>query len=376
MIEKPILLLSEGFRFFKRRIKIALNKNKFISKYSGSHLQICEEIINDCWNKNDKFFMTSTGNFKQFYVRDFAYNLESLINLGYRQQCILTLDYALSIYKKSGHIMTTITPKGVPYNFPKFTPESLSLIVYSLALVNDSNLTNKYENFINNELNYVIKRSVSKSGLVTKKEHYSSCRDHIKRYSSCYDNVMLGLLSKSLNKLKLHNSLKKINYEKLIIDNFWKEDHFIDDLSGLNDITGDANSAPFRFLLIDKKYDFMFKKSIKKIQELNLDKPFPIKYSTIKSAKTNIADFFAKDYESDSIWPHVAYNYILAVARIDKKLTKEYLLSYKKMIEKYKTFPEVYFHNAKLFSSPFYFCDEAMLWSANHLFLCKELNIK
>jgi hypothetical protein len=376
MLEKPLVLLSEGLRFFRRRIKIFFNKNRFLMSYSGNHLQICDQIINDCWNKKEKFFMTSKGHFCQFYVRDFAYNIESLIHLGYKKQCIQTLDYALNKFKKASHIMTTISPNGDPYNFPKFTPESLALIIYCVALVSDKTLLHKYKTFLEKELKYVISRSISKTGLITTKEYYSSCRDHIKRRSACYDNVMLGLLSASLDKLKLKNPLKKFNYEELLIEYFWKKEYFIDDLSGLNDITGDANSAPFRFLLTSKKFDTLFAKSINVIQKLKLDKPFPIKYSTIKTAKTNIADLFAKDYESDSVWPHVAYNYIFAVSRFDQKLAKKYLLQYKHQIEKYKTFPEVYDKTGKLFHSPFYFCDEAMLWAANHIYLCKKLGIE
>jgi len=48
---------------------------------------------------------------------------------------------------------------------------------------------------------------------------------------------------------------------------------------------------------------------------------------------------------------------------------------YEKKIEEHKTFPEVYFSNGKIFKSLFYYSDEAMLWSANHLAYCQELNI-
>ena len=334
-MKKIIGLTSACLRFLNRRVRVSINKGKFIKQYQGNHLQICENIVKDCWDKKEKFFKTSNGHFSIFYTRDFTYNFESLIKLGYKKECASTLNYALNHFSKD-HIRTFIDKKVGGVDFPKYTPESLALIIYCLDKLNDKKLINKYKKFLEREIIYVFNRSINqKTGLVTKKEYYASCRDHVKRYSACYDNVMIGLLSKSLKKIKLENPFAKYDYKKLIIKNFWKKDHFIDDLSGLNDITGDANSAPFRFLLKEKRYDNMLKLSIKKIQELKLDQPFPIKYSTNKKAKRNIGDFFAKDYETDSIWPHVAYNYLIAVERIDKKLIKKYLLVYKKQIEKY-----------------------------------------
>lgn len=371
------IILNEGIRMFKRRVQILFNKNNFIKKYSGNHLKICEQIIEDCWDKKNKFFMTSNGHFRLFYTRDFTYNIESLIKLGHKNRCVSTLNYALNCFKKKDHITTSINPKGKAFDFPKYTPESLALILYCLTLVNNKELIKKNKEFLQKEINYIYKRSVDKkTGLITKKEYYLSCRDHIKRTSSCYDNVMLGLMSNSINKLKLENPLSKYNYEKLLVKHFWKNDCFIDDLSGLNDITGDANSAPFKFLLKPEKYPKHMKQCIKKIQELKLDKPFPIKYSQRKDAKISfIEKIFSQDYESDSIWPHVAYNYINAVLQFDKKLAKKYLLQYKKQIEKYKTFPEIYARDGKIYKTSFYFCDEAMLWAANHLAFCKELKI-
>ena len=88
-----------------------------------------------------------------------------------------------------------------------------------------------------------------------------------------------------------------------------------------------------------------------------------------------IERIFSPDYESNSIWPHVAYNYIGAILKFDKKLARKYLYQYKRQIEKYKTFPEIYDKDGEIYKSPFYFCDESMLWAANHLAFCKELKI-
>ncbi len=370
------MLLGEGLRMFKRRLRINSNNKKFLHRYSGNHLEICSKIIGDCWNSTDNFFMTSAGHFCEFWVRDFAFNIKSLIALGYEEKCEETLQYALSHFINQGHITTTINPQGKPFNFPNYTPESLALILYSLDCLKSKNLLKKYMSFLESEAEYVFNRSIDKkTGLITKKEIYYSCRDHIKRYSSCYDNTMMGLLSRLLTKNKIENPFSEFDYEHILIDNFWKKNHFIDDLSGSNDITGDANSIPYVFLLDKPKFNIMLKKSIEKIQELKLDIPLVIKYSSKKESKANIADIFAKDYESDSCWPHVGYNYISAVMRVNKKLALKYLNAYKEKIEEHHTFPEVYFYDGTIFKSPFYYCDEAMLWSANHLAYYQELKV-
>ena len=77
-------------------------KNRLIKKkYEGTAKQICENIVKDCWN--GRFFQTSTGNFKQFWSRDFGWCVGSLMKLNYEkevhQKCVDFIDQTLKDWR-------------------------------------------------------------------------------------------------------------------------------------------------------------------------------------------------------------------------------------------------------------------------------------
>src|SRR3989344_2702653 len=89
MLIKPTHI-SEALRIFRRSLKVRVSGFK---KYDGDAKEICERIINDCFN--GKYFQTSTGHFCQFWTRDFGMCAESLVKLGYKKEVGMTLEYAL-----------------------------------------------------------------------------------------------------------------------------------------------------------------------------------------------------------------------------------------------------------------------------------------
>jgi hypothetical protein len=194
-------------------------------------------------------------------------------------------------------------------------------------------------------------------------------KDQAIRDSSCYNNVMSAMLSKELNNLKLNNPFKKYNLKKIIKKNFWTGNYFLDDLSGNKYIAGDANVFPFwTGIFNDKK---MLKSCIKEIRKEGLDKPFPLKYTKKNVSKKNFVSFLVPNYESNTIWMHMGLLYVQLVKKIDKKLFNKYFRTYTKLIKKHKNFLEVFNLNGTPYQSPFYYCDESMLWAANYLALKK-----
>ncbi|MCK4522497.1 MAG: hypothetical protein KAU20_08030 [Nanoarchaeota archaeon] len=364
---KPIFL-KEGLRMFKRRIKVLF---KGIKKYKGNHIQICKQIIEDCWN--GRYFMVSNGHFRLFYSRDFGWCCESLIKLGYKERVKKTLEYALDIFSKQKGIFTTINPKGVAFDFPYYASDSVPFIIRSLRLLNDRKLILKHRDFLNKEIKRYFDIVIDKeTGLVKKDRVFSSMKDYSLRKSSCYDNCMAGMLALELGKIKiLDNPLAKYDYESLIKENFWKKTHFIDDLSGYDFVTGDANVFPFWCgIFNDKK---MLESCVEKIQQHGLDKPFPLRYyhSKIKEHDMISLEVFAKGYERDTVWWHMGPLYVDIVSRVNKKKAGEYLLKYKKIIEKYKNFLELFDSKGNPYKSLFYYSDESMLWCVNYLGLAE-----
>ncbi|MFC1690648.1 hypothetical protein ACFL0W_00580 [Nanoarchaeota archaeon] len=376
---KSLTILSEGIRIF--RLSRARMK-RGLSRYRGDPAKICRQIIENCWNS--RYFQTSTHNFAEFWVRDFGFCAESLVKLGYRDKVSKTLEYALSIFEKNKKITTTITPKGKPIDIYSYSPDSLPLLVRTIKIVDDRKLFSKYKNFLQKELYKYYKIVIDKKTGLVKKKKFSSMKDYSIRKSSCYDNCMAAMMNSDLqelnkkNKLKLTNPLKNTDFKQLIKQNFWHNGYFLDDLSGSTHVAGDANTFPYWCGLFDpnknKENKDMLKSSIKNIQKYKLDYPFPLKYTNVRLDKQKMSpqEIFVRDYETNSIWIHMGLAYIEVVKKVDRKLAKKYVDSYTELINKYGTFLEVFDKNAQPFRTPFYLCDEGMLWCSSYLNLIKN----
>lgn len=362
-----LIEISEGFRIFRHVLKLKLDGPK---KYKGNAEEICKQIIDDCWN--GYYFQTSSGHFLQFYARDFGICVDSLIRLGYKKEVNKTLAYALKCYSKHSKVTTAITPKGKPYDFPYYAPDSLAFLVRSLRISGASELIKRHRNFLNKEIakfyNIVIDRN---TGLVKKGRFFSSMQDFSKRKSSCYDNIMVAMLNEELKKIKLlDNPLKQYDFKKIIKENFWAGEYFLNDLES-DYVAGDANIFPFWSGIFDEKE--MLKKSITAIQENELDKPFPLKYAKKGSKQKMIwLEFLAPGWERNAIWTQLGALYIQLVKKIDKSKAAEHIKKYSQVIENNKTYFEVFAPNGKPYKSLFYHADEGMLWAAILLGLMKK----
>jgi hypothetical protein len=353
--------LTQGSRIFlsswKRRI--------YSKKYEGDADDICRNVVENCWN--GRFFQTSTGNFNQFWTRDFGWCTNSLIKLGYEKEVQQTLRYAINRFKQTNQITTTLTPNGKPFDFPTNSVDSLPWLIHSIKLSKVSYHSHKA--FLNKEIRKFFSLVIDQqSGLVKPDEHFSSMKDFSIRKSSCYDNCMVGMLANDLEKMKLDNPFKKYNYSELIKRHFWSGEYFYDDLSQQKYVAGDANIFPFLCGLI--KDEKMLKSVIKQIESALLDQHFPLKYTHSRD-KVNFIwqEIFLRNYESDSIWMHMGPLYINLVKQVDKHKANEYKEMYKELIAKHGNFLEVFNANGKPFSTPFYYCDSGMLWAANYLTL-------
>jgi len=362
----PIFLL-EGLRIVKHSIKVKL---KGIKKYKGNAKQICRQVIEDCWN--GRYFQVSTGHFTEFYIRDFGWCTHSLLNLGYRDKVIKTLDYALNIYQKNNKITTTIDPRGRTIDIYRYSPDSLAFLMRSLRLAKAKNLIKKYKTFLNKEINKYFNIVFDKNtGLVKKNKFFSSMKDHAVRNSSCYNNIMVAVLSNELNLLNLKNPFKKYNLKKTIKDNFWTGTYFLDDLSGSRHVAGDANIYPFWTGIFTEKD--MLKSAISKIIEKNLDNPLPLKYSEKRTGKFTLWEkIFVPNYEGSVIWVHMAPLYLELLKKVNKNRYNLLINRYKQIIEKHKNYLEVFNPDKSPYKTLFYHADEGMLWAANFLDLIQK----
>ncbi|MFH1916398.1 MAG: hypothetical protein ABIJ21_03980 [Nanoarchaeota archaeon] len=361
-------LLKESLRMYRRKLSF-----KGFHQYKGDHKTICKAIINDCFDPKKQFFRTSTGHFNQFYSRDFGLCTGPLLKLGYKGEVHRTLQYALSIFSRHNAITTQITPDNIPVNSFHQSTDSLPFLLRSLRLAKATDLVEVYRPFLQEQaLEYKEKVIDSSTGLVKSHRYFSSMKDGYKRNSSCYDNCCASLLQQELNSLHLRNPLKKYNYEKLILDNFWNGKYFYDDLDKDKYVAGDANTFPFYFDIITDKN--IKKKALTSIHTEKLDKPLPLKYTNTRNKKKELfwPKVLAPNYEGNTTWLHLGMAYIEVIQPHDKKLAGQYLKKVKELIEKHKTFPEVLNPDSTPYSSPFYQCDEGMLWASIYLSLISD----
>jgi hypothetical protein len=240
----------------------------------------------------------------------------------------------------------------------------------SLRTAGAKNLVRKHKGFLNKEIKKYFDTVIDKNtGLVRKDMHFSSMKDHSLRQSSCYDNIMTAVVSEESAKLGLDSPFKKYDFRKIIKKNFWNGRYFLDDLSGGRYVAGDANVFPFWTGIFSSRK--MLKSSLNAVQNSGLDKPFPLKYA--KSPKIGkrdaLFDFFAKNYEGNSVWTHMGPLYISLVKRVDKDKYRLYKEQYKKLIEKHKNYLELFTPEGKPYGTLFYHADDSMLWAANYLAL-------
>lgn len=353
--------LSQGTRIF-----FTSWKNRFFpKKYQGNAKEICKQIVNECWN--ERYYQTSTGNFAQFWTRDFGWCTRSLLKLGYQKEVHQTLRYALNRFRQYNKITTTLTPRGKPFDFPTYAVDSLPWLIHSIKISKFP--YHSYKAFLNKEIRKYFSKVINNhTGLVKPEVHFSSMKDFTLRKSSCYDNCMVGLLAEDLKKMKLTNPFKEFNYSELIKRHFWNGSYFYDDLRKKKYVAGDANIFPFLFGLINDQK--MLKLALQAIKETGLDDPLPLKYTHSRKDINFIwQEFFLRNYESNAVWTHMGPLYIKLVHSVDPKSAKKYKEIYKKSIEKHSNFLEVFDAEGKPFRTPFYYCDSGMLWAANYLTL-------
>lgn len=373
-----ITFLIEGLRIFSRNIKVRL---KGMERYDGDDEQICKSIIGSCYDEKDGYFRASAGNYIAFYSRDFGWCIESLRRLGYAKEVESTLEYAMGCYSRLGEIRVAISREGKPYNFPDvYSPDSVAYMFRSLRIHRSKRILSRYRRFLNSELKRFEDNVIDNSLGTVKRETFSGMRDHVICKASCYDMIMACMLCDEVDKINrvmgkgfLDNILKKYGLKDRLIKDYWTGKYFRDGPE--SDLcSGHANVYPYFLGIIEDKE--MMRSSIKSIKENRLDKPFPLKYGYDKDTRFISLEFFAKDWEKDTVWAMLGMAYIDVLSRIDKKDASIQLDKYKKSIGSNKGFVELYDGRGLPYRSLFYTSDNSMLWASMYLDIKLRVDIK
>jgi len=359
-------------RIVLRRVKKLLVPH--FKRQGSNYKTICHSILKNCYY--DNFFHVSSGNFKNFFVRDFSIIAKHLINIGYKKEVFSTINFAFDSFMNSGHVATTITKTIFgyqAYDLPDYGFDSPALFV-KIIFDSDYKLNDRQKRFLYQELEHMRKKYLDEQDLPKLDLTFSSMRDLQKRKRACYDVAMLAYLQQTLSELGLNFEFKT-NYKGYLMNEYWNGEFFYDDLTKQNYFSTDANIIPFWLGIFNSKE--MFEKVHKIIKRLNLAEPLPIKYNAneqIPSVKFRECEIFNKNYESGAIWIHLGLIYLDLLKEFDKNNElKIHLTKMKELVEKYGTLVEVLYDDLTPFKSLFYFCDEGMSWCASFFDLYEQI---
>jgi len=348
------VLVWQGLRYGCSSLKRKMFGNR---RFSGSANRICEQIVDACWN--GRYFENSLGNYREFWMRDFGMATEALLRMGKKTQVRATLDYALSRFKSRG-VHTAITRQGMCFNFPNlYSPDSVAWLFHALAKLGDKSLVRENEQFLVTAAEEFAHKVVGRDGNIAK-GRFSGMRDYAIREQSCYDCAMVGLMSKSVDALRLHNPIR-FDAKKALMK-YWTGTHFKPDLSGARHITGDANIAPF-FLDLPKS---MMKQAFTMLEH-DLVQPLPLKYSSVHEERMIMLEFLVPNWERETSWTHMGLLYLQLLKKVMPDVARSHKQKYARLIEEHGTLFELYDDRMKPYKSLGYYADEGMLWAANFL---------
>ena len=376
----------------------------------GKEDEIIEKIHQIRFSPNNPYVITG-GHFHQLYVRNLGifYNAlldpripSSSLDWINRQKIVLkTIALDLEVFSLAKSQYTTIIPlAGNRYtclNMYARPSDSLYAILYSLVALTTEGyiaslfpmqdyktkrlqtksagflLIEKYTQLLQFLLGeYLTEIIDEKIGIIKKNILLSSARDGIKRESSFYDNVIAWatvVLAKRLGIFKISDA-EIAGWKQNILQRFWnaKDKLFIDDLS--NESVEQRKFSADSFIVIssgflnpsirqDRQY---LQGMVEYVKNNKLDIPFPLHYSKNDSPQKlyRPVRYFAKSYMGKSIWSHWGMEYIKALILLSKsnppyfREAKNHLESYRKNIEKYGGYPELYKPDGNIFSSRFY----------------------
>jgi hypothetical protein len=393
-------------------LRIVSNAWNPIKPLSGSDASIAKQIHTERFDPS-KAYLISGEHFADFYPRNYGIfysaTLDPRIQISQkdwenRQKVMLqTTAMYLDILSQSNKPYTTYMPLSnttfVGTNIWFYPSDSLYSVLFQLScLTNDKFLqqqtlfattsayiyplqTQRAGGKLLKQYSSTLKRHVTsyedyvldpKTRLVKKDIFLSGVRDGFKGESSFYNNVIAWATAKLSSDLGILPKDKKYfeQWKQKIISAFWDNAHgiFLDDLS--TDSRKQHIFPSEAYIITQTQFlDPNNPDDKTKILSMNtyvrnnkLDQPFPLPWAEhTKPEKLVFIDrYIVPNYESSARFSHWTMEYIKLLAPLFKEnpefieQAKTYLNIYKKNIEKYGGYPEIYHADGAIFQSFFY----------------------
>lgn len=363
----PSVVVSEGWRLLTVGLRRKLLGHRC---YEGSAVEICEQIVRRCFHPGKRCFMTSVASYPEFWARDFGRCVPALLALGFEHEVGDTFRFALDRYERAGGFALVITPRDRLFDFPAYAPDGFALFVFGLERLGDRSLVTRFRALLEREAErfaaIVLER---RTGLVRRDLRYSEAQDYAIRGSSCYSNSSCFLLQRSLAALGLANPLESYDYRRLVLEQFWDGDHFLDDQTRPAYPSGDAQVLPFWTGLLGCEADARARlDTVLGWMDLQgLNSPLPSRYGTSHhpGRRMHVLHRF-HPWQHDNVWTCLGLQLLEVLRDFAHPRFEPELEGYRRLVERVRCFPEVLDgRTGELWAGPLGLSEDSMLWAAN-----------
>lgn len=372
-------MASEGWRL----VRAGARRKLFgYHRYQGTAIEICEQIVRRCFDRDKRIFLTSVSSYPEIYARDFGRCVPALLSLGFESEVGDTFRYALDTYERAGSFALTITPSGRLLDFPAYAPDGFALFVFGLAHLADSALVARYRSLLEREtLRFADLVVEPASGLVRRRALFSEAQDYAIRDASCYSSCVCYLLQRSLDELYLPNPLAAYDYRSRILETYWAGDHFLDDQRRPTHPSGDAQVLPFWTGLMGTGAGARARldRVLQWMDGVGLNLPLPVRYGIARHSRERRMNLLhlLNPWQGDAVWTCLGLQLLEVLRDFDHPRFPIELRRYRAMVERLGCFPEVL--DAKtgdFFAGPIIASEDSMLWAANlwHLLVAENAN--
>ena len=351
---------ASAARVLQRRLRGA-------HRYPGDAESICRAVIDACWD--GQHYCASAGHFRQAWTRDQAFAAPSLVRLGHRERLHASLAWMLDVWRRKGHVTTTIMGRGAARDVWTLGVDSLPLLLHSLRAAEADDLVEAHADWLAADVEDYARTVIDPStGLVRDDRAFSTHRDTLRCRSNAYANTMVLLLDRHLRETGWLTSPVPDGQAERFLETFWRGDHFVD-RPDTGEITGDGTVAPFFFEVVPD--DLGLRSALAAAEGAGLTTPLPLRYAARRDpgAEDPMTRRFVPDYQGTAMWSSLGAMYLQLLQRVDPSAAHAVADEYRRVVERDGTVTEV-FDGAAEDVRPYrgtwsiFIADEAMLWGA------------
>ncbi len=339
------------------------------TRHPGSAASIVRACIEACWN--GRTFTASPGHFDMFWTRDFSFSVPSLVRLGHGPRVHDSLAYALDVWtRRRHHITTTIHYFDRPGDVYEYGVDSLPLLLAALRAAGSIDLVERHRPWLEAEIAHYYEMVVDPTtGLVRSDRKFSAHRDTVVNRSNVYGNTMVALLAKTIDETGWFASPFERHFDgdygRLLLEHFWVDDHFRDAL-GDDTVSGEANVWPFYSGVIGDPD--VVESALGYLDDNGFCDPYPLRYETSRRPEREVwlTRHVLPDYQGSTVWTSLGAMYLQVLRTVDPDLAATETGRYVEWIERDGTFWEVMNGQGENWVSPRWIMigEESMLWSA------------